>query len=188
MRGKHPHSPFLESQNCASNILELLYSDLHSPFPIQALGGYWYFSVTIDNKLRKIFVHLLRSKDEYEASFKQLKTSVENITGKKIKILHTNGGGEFQSNAFEAWMKSQGIQHQLTKPDSSASNGVAERAIQTVNNSQQTMRAGSNLPNKYWGYAILHAANVWNVTPKRFLDGQTPNKIFSGKIPNVSRL
>lgn len=50
------------------------------------------------------------------------------------------------------------------------------------------MRADANLPDKYWGYATLYAAYIWNVTPKRFLKGQTPKEIFSGKIPDVSRL
>ncbi|KAJ1300258.1 hypothetical protein OPQ81_005086 [Rhizoctonia solani] len=188
MQGKHTRSPFPDSQNHASEILELMYSDLHGPFPVEAIGGYRYFSVTVDDKSRKMFVHILRSKDEYEESFKQLKTSVENLTGKKVKILRTDGGGEFRSNKFEAWMRLHGIQHQVTEPYSSASNGVAERAIRTLNDSQRTMRADSGLPDKYWGYAILHAANVWNVTGKRFLNGRTPEEIFTGKIPDVSRL
>ncbi|CCO34485.1 hypothetical protein BN14_08585 [Rhizoctonia solani AG-1 IB] len=50
------------------------------------------------------------------------------------------------------------------------------------------MRIDSGMADKYWGYAILHAANVSNVTPKRFLNGQTPEEVFTGKKPNVSRL
>jgi hypothetical protein len=48
------------------------------------------------------------------------------------------------------------------------------------------MRADSDLPSKYWGFAIAHAAYIWNVTPKRSLDGKTPDEVFLGKIPNVS--
>ncbi|CCO30980.1 Retrovirus-related Pol polyprotein from transposon TNT 1-94 Includes: RecName: Full=Protease [Rhizoctonia solani AG-1 IB] len=50
------------------------------------------------------------------------------------------------------------------------------------------MRIDSGMADKYWGYAILHAANVSNVTPKRFLNGRTPEEVFTGKKPDVSRL
>jgi transposase InsO family protein len=76
-----------------------------------------------------MFVHLLKHKSDYPVHFKDLKASVENLTGKRIKHLRTDGGGKYRSNAFESWLKSHGIEHQKTKADSSASNGVAERAI-----------------------------------------------------------
>jgi hypothetical protein len=50
------------------------------------------------------------------------------------------------------------------------------------------MRADADLPDKYWGHAILHAAYLWNITPKRSLGGKTPEEAFSGKVPDVSRL
>ncbi|KAG9081109.1 hypothetical protein FRC06_005815 [Ceratobasidium sp. 370] len=188
LKGKQTRAPFPESQNHASELLELLHSDLHGPVATQAIGGPKYFAVTIDDKSRKMFVHLLKSKDDYPANFKDLKASVENLTGKKIKHLRTDGRGECASNAFEAWMRAEGIEHQKTEANSSASNGVAERAIRTLNDCQRAMRADAGLPDKYWGYAIHHAAYLWNVTPKRFLDGRTPDEVFTGKKPDVSRL
>ncbi|QRW07704.1 Copia-like polyprotein/retrotransposon [Ceratobasidium sp. AG-Ba] len=188
LQGKQTRAPFPLSESRTSEVLELLHSDLHGPLPVQALGGIRYFAVTIDDKSRKIFVHLLRNKSDYPGYFKQLKASVENLTGKTIKRLRTDGGGEYGSNAFEAFLSSAGIQHQKTEADSSASNGVAERAIRTLNDCQRAMRFDAQLPEKFWGYAILHAAHLWNITPKRRLNGQTPNEIFSGTIPNVSGL
>ncbi|QRV85528.1 Copia-like polyprotein/retrotransposon [Ceratobasidium sp. AG-Ba] len=188
LQGKQTRAPFPSSESRTSEVLELLHSDLHGPLPVQALGGIRYFAVTIDDKSRKIFVHLLRNKSDYPGYFKQLKASVENLTGKTIKRLRTDGGGEYGSNAFEAFLSSAGIQHQKTEADSSASNGVAERAIRTLNDCQRAMRFDAQLPEKFWGYAILHAAHLWNITPKRRLNGRTPNEIFSGTIPNVSGL
>ncbi|CCO30981.1 hypothetical protein RSOLAG1IB_12702 [Rhizoctonia solani AG-1 IB] len=77
IQAKHARSPFRESQNHASQVLELMHSDLHGPTKVQAIGGYQYFSVTIDNKSRKMFVHILRSKNDYEASFKALKPLID---------------------------------------------------------------------------------------------------------------
>ncbi|QRW18439.1 Retrovirus-related Pol polyprotein from transposon TNT 1-94 [Rhizoctonia solani] len=57
-----------------------------------------------------------------------------------------------------------------------------------MNNFQQCMCANANLPDKYWGFAIVHAAYLWNVTPKAFLNGQTPKEMFLGQMPNVAQL
>lgn len=101
LKGKQTRASFPESKNHATDVLELMHSDLHGPAAVQAIGGRQYFAVTIDDKSRKIFVHLLTHKDEYSAHFKELKASVENLTGKRVKNLRTDGGGEYCSEAFE---------------------------------------------------------------------------------------
>jgi hypothetical protein len=108
--------------------------------------------------------------------------------GERVKHLWTDGRGEYSSNVFEAWMHAEGIQHQKTKANLSVSNGVAEHAIRTLNNCQRMMHANADLPDKYWGYVILHTGYLWNVTPKCFLDGKMLEEIFSGRIPDISHL
>jgi hypothetical protein len=44
----------------------------------------------------------------------------------------------------------------------------------------------ADLPDKYWGYVILHAAYLWNVTRKCSLGRKTLEEAFSGKVPDVS--
>jgi hypothetical protein len=80
-------------------------------------------------------------------------------------------------------MCTEGIEHQKTEANSSASNSVAERAIHTLNDCQHAMRADTDLPDKYWGYAILHVVYLWNITPKRFLNRKMLEETFSSKIP-----
>lgn len=50
------------------------------------------------------------------------------------------------------------------------------------------MQEDTVMANKYWGYAIHHVAYLWNVMPKRFLNGWTPNEVFTSKVPDVLRL
>ncbi|QRW10540.1 Copia-like polyprotein/retrotransposon [Ceratobasidium sp. AG-Ba] len=189
MKGKQTRTPFpKESTHRSSKILELLHSDLHGKVSTQAFGGYQYFSVTVDDYSRKIWVHLLKAKSDYEACFKELRASVEKSTGEQIKALRTDGGGEYGSNAFEEYFRKHGIARQKTEAHSSQSNGVAERAIRTLNDRQRSMREDAGMSDAYWGYAILHAANIWNMTPKKALGGRTPDEVFTGIKPDVSRL
>jgi hypothetical protein len=72
LKGKQTRAPFLPSTNHASKVLELLHSDLHGPAAVQAIRGIRYFVVMIDDKSRKLFIDLLRHKDEYPVRFKEL--------------------------------------------------------------------------------------------------------------------
>ena len=56
------------------------------------LGGGRYFLSLIDDYSRKVWVYILRSKDEAFQRFKDWKVSVEVQTGRKIKKLRTDNG------------------------------------------------------------------------------------------------
>ena len=46
--------------------------------------------------------------------FKRFKVLVEKESDKSIKILRTDGGGEYTSKEFEAFCTSQGVIHEVT--------------------------------------------------------------------------
>lgn len=52
---------------------------------------------------------MLKKKADVFNVFKQFKTMVENKTGKSIKCLRTDDGGEFTSLEFEQFCKDEGI-------------------------------------------------------------------------------
>ena len=57
---------------------------------------------------------LLKKKSDAFATFKQFKAWAENITGKKIKIVRHDKGGEYISKAFEQYLADCGIEVQKT--------------------------------------------------------------------------
>ena len=63
--------------------------------------------------------------------FKEYKPEVEKQTGKAIKCLRTDGGGEYEK-WMENHLKGSGIIHETTAPYSPEQNGVAERANRTI--------------------------------------------------------
>src|SRR5215469_9456007 len=97
-----------------------------------SLGGAKYFLTFIDDKTRNTFVYFLKSKDEVLKYFQEFKALAENQTGKRIKILRSDNGGEYVSHAFKAYLKSNGIHHQTTVAYTPEQNGVAERANRTI--------------------------------------------------------
>jgi len=57
---------------------------------------------------------------------------VENQTGRKVKVLRYNNGGENTSKEFKDYLASKGIKHQLSIPRRPEQNGVAERMNRTL--------------------------------------------------------
>jgi transposase InsO family protein len=58
---------------------------------------------------RNCWIYFLKDKSDTFETFKEYKAFIEKQTGKHIKILRTDNGGEFESLHFEDLCKSAGI-------------------------------------------------------------------------------
>ena len=58
----------------------------------------------------------MKRKSEALDLFKEFMAKSERQTGKKLKILCTDGGGEYFSNEFIEYLKSMGIIHEKMNP------------------------------------------------------------------------
>ncbi|RDY02433.1 hypothetical protein CR513_14106, partial [Mucuna pruriens] len=66
------------------------------------------------------------------SQFKEFKAQVELETGRKIKCLRTDNGGEYVDGEFLAFCKQEGIVRQFSVPHTPQQNGVAERMNRTL--------------------------------------------------------
>ena len=82
------------------------------------------------------------------------KILVEKQSGKSLKILRTDGGGEFTSGEFENFCRDNGIIHEIIAPYTPQHNGVAERRNITIMNIVRSMMKGTNLPLSFWAEAV----------------------------------
>jgi transposase InsO family protein len=74
-----------------------------------------------------MWVHLLATKDQASAAIKKLQAAVELESRQKLKMLHTDRGGECTSKELGEYFSDQGVQRQLTVPYTPRQNGVVER-------------------------------------------------------------
>ena len=77
-----------------SEILKLVHSDLCGPFKLKSKGSALYFATFIVDHSRKIWVYPLKSKDQVLDVFKQFQALSERQTGKKLKCISIDNGGE----------------------------------------------------------------------------------------------
>jgi hypothetical protein len=71
----------------ASQLLDIVHTDVCGPMRITSHGGARYFLIFINDFSRKTHVYLLKAKGEVFEKFKQYKALVENKIGHKIKVL-----------------------------------------------------------------------------------------------------
>ena len=95
-------------------------------------GGRWYFLLLMDDCSRYMWLQLLTSKDEAMAVIKKFKLRTEVESGKKLRVLRTDRGGEFTLVEFATYYVDQGVGQHHTAPYSPQQNGMVERRNQTV--------------------------------------------------------
>ena len=78
-------------------------------------------------QLEKTWVYCIRHKSNVFFTFKKWKALVENETGKILKCLNSDNGGEYCIKDFDSYCSHNGIQREKTVPRTPQENGVSER-------------------------------------------------------------
>ena len=170
----------------SSEPLELIHSDICDLKFIQTRGGKKYFLTLIDDCKRYCYVYLLRSKDETLEMCKHFKNEVENQLDRKIKVIRSDRGGEYEA-PFGDFCSQHGIIHQTTTPYSPQQNGVAKRKNKTLKEMMNALLLSSRLPQNLWGEAILSANYILNRIPQR-KSNQSPYELWKGRRPSYKYL
>ena len=188
VNGKHHRTPF-EERSCRSTVpLGIVHSDLCGKLNSSSLGGAEYFLTFIDDCTHYTWVYVLKRKSEVFDRFKKWKALVENASGKKLKVLRTDEGGEYTSNEFEEFLKSAGIRHEQTISKTPEQNGVAERMNRTLVESERSILSDAHLPHTFWAEAVMTAVYLQNRSPTKAVSGKTPYEAWTKKKPSVSHL
>lgn len=95
----------------------------------------------------------MKTKKENFNKFQDFKALVKKKTGKSIRILRTNNGGEFESCHFEYFFKEEGIKRQLIVPYNPQQNGVVERKNMTICEESKPIMYDVDLPISLWDEA-----------------------------------
>jgi len=128
----------------------------------------------------------LKTKDEVFCRFKEFKALVENLTGKKIQVLHSDNGGEYVDKDFTDFCTIEGIRREWTTPYNPEQNGVAKRKNRTIVEVARAMMYDHDMPKFLWAEACNTIVYVQKRTTHQALGKITPEKVFIGKMPEVS--
>ena len=142
--------------NRATDVLQLIHTDICGPFPTVSWNGQQYFITFIDDFSRYGYLYLIHEKSQSLEVFKSFKVEVENQLNKRIKNVRSDRGGEYyekydgsgeqRPGPYAKFLEECGIVPQYTIPGSPSMNGVAERRNRTLKDMIRSMISHSNLP------------------------------------------
>ena len=93
----------------ASDLLEIIHTDVCGPMNIEARDRYHYFLIFTDDLSRYEYIYLMKHKSETFEKFKEFQSEVENHRDKKIKFLRSDCGDKYLSYEFGLQLKQCGI-------------------------------------------------------------------------------
>jgi len=103
---------------------------------------------------------------------------VENQTGRKVKVLRSDNGGEYTSKEFKDYLASKGIKHHLSIPGRPEQNGVAGHMNRTLTERARSIRLQADMSEGFWAEAVNHASYLVNMLPSPTIDFQIPEEIW----------
>lgn len=187
-KGKQTRASFKHTGRRATGVLDLIHSDLCGPMETMSFGGARYFLTFVDDFTHKAFVYLLKTKDEVFNKFKEFKQLVENQKGKKIKSIRTDNGLEYINQHFKEFCGKNGISHQTSCSYTPEQNGLAERINRTIVERAKCMIFDADLEKTYWAEAVNTAVYIINRTVSSAINGDIPEKIWSGYEVDLSHI
>ena len=100
-----------------SNVIDLIHTDVCT-MQTRTVGDALYYVTFIDDHSRKIWGFSLKTKDHVLDSFKELHAKLEIETGRKLKAVRADNGGEYRG-PFESYCKLHGIRLEKIVPKTS---------------------------------------------------------------------
>nr|AAT01387.1 putative polyprotein [Oryza sativa Japonica Group]AAT44170.1 putative polyprotein [Oryza sativa Japonica Group] len=186
--GKHKRVKFNTSVHRTKGILDYVHADLWGPSRKPSLGGARYMLTIIDDYSRKVWPYFLKHKDDTFAAFKEWKVMIKRQTEKEVKVLRTDNGGGFCSDAFDDYCRKEGIVMHHTIPYTPQQNGVAERMNRTIISKARCMLSNARMNKRFWAEAAKTACYLINRSPSISLNKKTPIEVWSGMPANYSQL
>ena len=113
---------------------------------------------------------------------------METQSGKKVKALRSDNGGEYIAKDFTDFCIARGIKREYTAPYTPAQNGVAERMNTTIQERILSMLSQANLTQGFWAEALYTAVYLINRSPNATLQFKVPKELWTGHRLSYDRL
>jgi transposase InsO family protein len=102
----------------------------------------------------------MQKKDQTFSKFCEFEALVEKESGKQVKALRSDNGGEYISNEFKDFCSREGIRRELIAPHNPQQNEVMEIKNRTIVGVARVMLHDQGLPMHLWAEACNTAVYV----------------------------
>jgi len=109
-------------------------------------GGSRYFVIFKDDFSGWCVVRFMKHKSEVAELFQCYAAQMETETGKKVKTLRSDNGGEYFPTSFTSWLAKTGIRHESSVSHTPQQNGVSERENRTLMEAARSQMYARKVP------------------------------------------
>ncbi|RVX07454.1 Retrovirus-related Pol polyprotein from transposon TNT 1-94 [Vitis vinifera] len=182
---KHTRTVYPQIPYKPSTVFSLVHSDVWGPSRIKNISGTRWFVTFVDDHTRVTRVFLMKEKSEVGHIFQTFNLMVQNQFNSKIQVLKSDNAKEYFTSSLSTYLQNHGIIHISSCVDTPQQNGVAERKNRHLLEVARCLMFSSNVPNYFWGEAILTATYLINRMPSRVLTFQSPRQLFLKQFPHT---
>jgi hypothetical protein len=151
-------------------------------------GGHKYLALYCDHSSGCVATRPLKQKSDQAKIGLQVVEHLEVLTGKRLKILRADQGGEFTAQEFVNPLIAKGIKIEYSDTDQPFQNGLAEVTGRKIFSMMRAARVRSGVPKEYWVENAAHQTWVHNrVASKRQNGATTPIQELTGEKADLSR-
>jgi len=189
-RGKTQSAPHvnLKSKKQSDKPFQWIYIDTKH-VEVQSYEGYNYALIIVDDYTRMKYAYPMQFKWEALQVIQAFNQQHVASKGYKIGNILSDGAKEFSSNNFHNWCKENGTMQYTSNPYSSENNGIAERAIQSLQMTARCLRIEANLPPPAWALMYRAAAYIENhLMTKANVGKQSPMEMLYGTTVDTSHI
>ncbi|RVW63107.1 Retrovirus-related Pol polyprotein from transposon TNT 1-94 [Vitis vinifera] len=172
----------LESFNSVSNSKFIVMCGVP---PDKNISGTRWFVIFVDDHTRVTWVFLMKEKSKVGHIFQTFNLMVQNQFNSKIQVLKSDNAKEYFTSSLSTYLQNHGIIHISSCVDTPQQNRVAERKNRHLLEVARCLMFSSNVPNYFWGEAILTATYLINRMPSRVLTFQSPRQLFLKQFPHT---
>uniref|UniRef100_A0A1Y1LS02 Endonuclease n=1 Tax=Photinus pyralis TaxID=7054 RepID=A0A1Y1LS02_PHOPY len=179
---KMQNQSYSEVRIRANRPLARIHTDVMGPIkPESHPGGNNYVIVFVDDYSRYAKTYCMKHKSEAGACLEKFLIYSRNFLGRNEKVcyIRADNAKEYVGGKFSEIMKSENIENDFAPPYTPEHNGTAERFNKTLQWKIRALMSDSGLPKRMWMFATEVGTHLYNRTPHKTLDYDTPLHKFS---------
>lgn len=145
----------------AAQVLDVMHVNLCGPMGTVTPSGNRYIVTIVDGFSQFTVTYLVKHKSQAVSRIKRYVRWVEDLFGRKPRVVSLDGGGELNSRELRNFCKAEGIRTRYT----TASKCLARWKIESLVEMATCMLDDGNLGKRFWGEAMLTASYLQNRMP-----------------------
>lgn len=185
--GKQHRATYKSRPERATEVGELISTDVCGPMQVPSLGGKRYYVLFKDDFSKYRHVYFIKEKSEVPEKAKHF-IEFAKTNGHVIKTILSDGGKEYDNSTYKELLANNGIIFRKTAPYTPQQNGGAERENRTIMESARSMVEAKNLTPRLWAEAVDTAVYVLNRSGPTPVDKKTPYELWFGKRAPIDHL